>query len=249
MNSTRRGAILSPARATLFLVVAMLAGCRMAPPADRVATPAPAAPVTAPLPAPTRDGVRYIVDAAASDVRILVYRGGPLAKVGHNHVLRVRDLRGEVILAEPIHRSRFALSFPVAALEVDPPDARADEGPEFAAPPSPQAIAATRGNLLGPAVLDAGRYPEITLRSVSLTGPPWGPHVTVRVALHGIERDIAVPVALQRDGHVLSITAFLTLRTADFGITPFTVLGGGLRVENAMDIRARIIARRESPAR
>jgi len=30
---------------------------------------------------------RYQVDGAASDVRMLVYRGGTMARLGHNHVL------------------------------------------------------------------------------------------------------------------------------------------------------------------
>ncbi len=202
-----------------------------------------AVPVAVPLPPlPVEGSRRFVVDSSRSDVRILVYREGPLARVGHNHALRVHELEGEVYLGAAAPQSGFRLSFPVSALEVDRPDDRAEEGGEFALPLSLEAIDATRTNLLGAAVLDADRFPDVQLQSVSATGPVWGPTVTVRVTLHGIARDLVVPVALHQDGNSLFVTAFVTLRTSDFGMTPFSVLGGGLRVRDEVRIRARIVA-------
>jgi hypothetical protein len=78
------------ARAGIALTaLALLAACapagRAPPPAERVQPGAPAAAA----------GSRFRIDAARSELRILVYRAGPLARLGHNHVLRVRDLQGE----------------------------------------------------------------------------------------------------------------------------------------------------------
>lgn len=225
-------------------VLLLAAGACQAPGTlpDRTVTGA-AAPATVPLPPlPVAGSRHFVVDPSRSDVRILVYRGGPLARVGHNHVLRVHELAGEVYLGESAAQSAFRISFPVSALEIDRPADRADEGGEFATPLSEQAIEATRANLLGPAVLDAARYPVVSLQSVAAAGPAWGPTMTVRVTLHGREHDLVVPVALSLDGDRLVATAFLTLRTSDFGMTPFSALGGGLQVQDEVRIRAHIVA-------
>jgi hypothetical protein len=185
------------------------------------------------------------VDTRESDLRIVVYRGGPLAKFGHNHVLRAGDLKGEVHLAPEFHRSAFQLEFSAAALIVDPEDARLDEGPEFAGALSPEAIEGTRENLLGPRVLDAARFPAITLRSVSIAGSEALPIITVRVGLHGVERDLSFQGALERDADRLVVSGALLLHTPDFGIEPFTAMGGGLRVEEQLKIRFRVVAVRQ----
>jgi polyisoprenoid-binding protein YceI len=98
--------------------------------------------------------------------------------------------------------------------------------------------------MTGPDVLDAERHSQVTLRSVSLTGPPWGPEVAVRLTLHGVARDIVLPLAMHRRGEELVITGTFALRTSDFGMTPFSVLGGGLQVLDEVKIRFRILARR-----
>ena len=175
-------------------------------------------------------------------MRVLVYRGGPLARYGHNHVMAVRQAAGDVYLAEDFHRSAFVLRFPVAALEVAPPAARADEGGDFASQPSAQALAGTRENMLGTGVLDGDNYPEIEIRSAAVTGPEWGPEVTVQISLHGVTREYTVPIALEHSGRQLIATGLLALRTTDFNMTPFSVLGGGLQVQDEVKIRFRIVA-------
>jgi polyisoprenoid-binding protein YceI len=161
-------------------------------------------------------------------------------------VVRVQSLRGDIHLAPRFEQSAFELGFSVADLQVDPADARADEGAEFAVMPSAQAVAATFRNMTGSAVLDADNYPEVTLRLVDIVGPEWGPELTVRVSLHGVERDVAVPVAIHRTEKTVIVTGLMPLRTSDFGITPFSVLGGGLQVLDEVKIRFRIVARREN---
>lgn len=242
MNSTLVHSILSRWRITLFLCVIVLAGCVPAPNGK----PAPGTGELAPPPLQVMGSLKYTVDSARSEVRILVYRGGPLAKAGHNHVLRVRELRGSVYLAEPLRLSGFELAFPVAALEVDPPAARAEEGAEFATALSHQAIEATYRNLIGPAVLDAARYPEITLRSVAVTGTGAVAQVMARIMLHGESRDLPAPVTLENNADGLIISGQFAVRTSEFGMTPFSVLGGGLQVKDEVQIRFRLIARREA---
>lgn len=237
MTSTRVDRILSGWRITLFVCVIAAAGCAPAPGAK----PGTGVPELAPLPPlPAPGSVHYRVDPVRSDVRILVYRGGPLAKVGHNHVVRVHDLRGDIYLAEPMQLSGFRLSFPVAAMEVDPPAARAEAGGDFATALSPEAVAATYTNMIGAAVLDAARFPDVTLRSVAVRDTGRSLDLAVRITLHGVSRDQAIPVQMEEVADGVVITGEFTLLTSDFSMTPFSVLGGGLQVLDEVKIQFRI---------
>lgn len=224
----------------LFAVVLCIAGCQQTPVGTR-------APVTEPhreLPAPPAESVRFRIDPAASDLRVIVYRGGPLARFGHNHVLLAGDLRGEVHLAPVPARSTFSLEFSPGAFIIDPLDARMEEGPEFDVQPSPEAIEGTRANLLGPRVLDAERFPGITMRSAGIQGSLPHPIVTARIGLHGVERDISFPIELEHDGERLVVRGTLLLSTPDFGISAFTVMGGGLKVQEEVKIKFLLVAER-----
>jgi polyisoprenoid-binding protein YceI len=219
------------------MIVLFAAACQRAP------VEAPPAETPATLPSyPPPDAVRFVVDPARSELRILVYRGGPLAEFGHNHVVRAGDLRGDLHLAEDFPRSAFAIEFSPAALEVDPPEARRDEGPDFATELSRQAVEGTRTNMLGARVLDVASFPAITLRSVAIQGPASHPVVTVRVGLHGVPRDLSFPVAIERGEQDLVATGTLLLSTPDFGIPSFTAMGGALKVQEELKIKFRIVA-------
>jgi polyisoprenoid-binding protein YceI len=174
-----------------------------------------------------------------------VYRDGPLARFGHNHVF-IGRVEGEIRAGDTAAGSAFRLEIPVASLAVDPPAARTEEGADFAAEVSEQARRGTRENMLGEEVLDAGRYPLIRIASVALTGPGWNPTVTARVTLRGATRDLRFPAAVFRQGDTLTVIASFQISQSAFGIEPFTTLNGGLRVRDAVEVRLRLAARREN---
>jgi polyisoprenoid-binding protein YceI len=218
----------------------LLAGCQTVPPPEESAVlrNASGSSVTMPLDAP-----RFVVDPAASELRLLVYRAGPLARFGHNHVI-TGPVQGEIRAAEGAAASGFRLEIPVASLAVDPPAARAEEGGEFAAAVSDPARAGTRENLLGRDLLDAAQHPLIRIESVALSGPRGNPAVVARVTLRGATRDLRFRAAVTQQGDLLTVTAGFRIRQSDFGISPFSTLGGGLQVRDAVDIRIRLLARR-----
>ena len=232
----RRGAWLRVWAVALTLA---LTGCATPPTAPDIA---PAAlPELPPAPA---QAVRYTVSAEESELRIIVYRAGRLAALGHNHVVRARGLRGHVDLAPNAHQSVFALSVPVAAFQVDPVDARRDEGEDFSKMPPPAAIEGTTRNMLGKRVLDAERFPTIDIRAVAIVGPAWAPDVTVRITLRGVSRDITVPVMQWHNDRLLVATAVFDVKQSDFGIKPLSVFGGAIAVKDELKVRLRILARR-----
>jgi hypothetical protein len=224
----------------LLLPLLLLAACQVIlPPGETAVTAATVdAPVTVPADAP-----RFIVDAEASEIRLLVYRAGPLARFGHNHVISGR-VRGEIRAGERAAESGFRLEIPVESFIVDPHAARAEEGEEFAAEVSEEARQATRDNMLGKDVLDAATRPLIEINSIALVGPRWNPTVLARVTLHGATRDLRFPAAVMQQGDLLTVVAAFRVRQSDFDLTPLAVLGGKLQVSDPVDIRLRLVARR-----
>lgn len=222
----------------MFLLLA--AACQTLPPGDSavLTEPAPAAAV------PPADAPRYVVDAQASEVRVLVYRDGPLARFGHNHVI-VGRVEGEVRAGAGAAASGFRLRIPVQSFTVDPPGERAEEGPEFAADVSEPARRATRENMLGREVLDAALFPFVRIDSIALAGPPWNPTVTARVTLRDTARAVRFVAAVFAHDGALTVIANFRVRQSEFGITPFAALNGGLLVRDAIDLRLRLVARRE----
>lgn len=219
----------------------LLAGCAAPPP---VSGPAPAGQAPAP-PLPRKNATLYRIDRGASQLRIRVYRGGPLAAAGHNHVMVTSDIHGRIYVHHELSKSGFRLTIPVRSLRVDPEAAREQEGKGFESRPDRQDRAGTRRHMLGKKVLDASEYPDITLRSIAITGPPWYPRITVRITLHGTSRDYVVPTAVVHSGRRLIATGGLDVKQTDFGITPYSVLAGGLRVKNRIDIAFRLVAEPE----
>lgn len=221
-----------------MLLLLLCTGCQRMPPAEE--------PTDAELPAlpalPVEDAVHYLIDPDDSELRILVFRGGPLAEFGHNHVIVADNVSGDVYLAPEFHDSGFHLRIPVSDFKVDPPSARKEEGGVFAKALSEEARVSTRKNMLGPDVLDAKNHSVIDIRSVTIKGPDWIPDITVRLTFHGVSRDVTVPVAVEHGENRLGITGVMELKQMDFGIIPFSAMGGGLRVQDRIRIRFRITA-------
>jgi polyisoprenoid-binding protein YceI len=214
----------------------LLSACQTAPVAVSAAATTPLPPL------PMEGAAHYVIDANLSDVRFLVYRAGALASFGHDHVIQAKELSGDVYLTQDFQASGFTLTLPVAGFVVDPPEARSVEGPDFAKQPSAAAIEGTRKNMLGPDLLDAEHFPAVQVRSVKLLGPDWGPDATVRIELHGASRELSVPIAVDRSGDTLSVTGAFDIKQSDFGITPYSALGGGLQVADTLRVRFHLVA-------
>jgi polyisoprenoid-binding protein YceI len=202
--------------------------------------PAGTAPSTANPTAPL-GGKRYIVDPQESEIRLLVYRDGPMARVGHNHVMAGR-VQGELGVSDTAAASGFRIEIPVESFEVDSPELRAEEGEEFTATVSDQARKGTRENMLGPGVLDAAHYPLIRIESVAMRGPRWNPDVSARITVRGKTSELKFPAAVFGQNDTLTVIAAFRVLQTSLGITPYSILGGAVTVRDAIDIRVRLVA-------
>ncbi|HEX8604625.1 MAG TPA: YceI family protein [Pseudoduganella sp.] len=179
--------------------------------------------------------VLRIADGAL--IAVTVRRGGALARLGHDHVVAARRIDGHVDPAAGLAALRFRLD----EMTVDEAALRDEAG--LAKQPSADAIAGTRVNMLTK-VLDAERYPfvEVRARRTGETGP-----LQADITLHGMTRSYAVPTTIDLAAQGLVARGTLTLKQSDFGITPFSVLGGAMAVQDALEIRFVLPARPAAP--
>ncbi len=229
-------------RCAVLVALVILAGCRSttAPPPSANASQSQSVDAAATT---TRAGTRRLqVDPERTVVTVFVRRAGPLARLGHDHVITSVDEAGSVWLGSAPADSSFELTLPVERFDVDLPAARAAAGLEFAAPVPDDARAGTRHNMLRAEVLDGEHFPTITLRSLAAAGVWPQPIVRVAVTLKGVEREQEIPVVVERDADSLIARGELRLNQTDFGIVPFSVAGGAIRVADTLEIRFEIAA-------
>jgi hypothetical protein len=214
-------------RLTLILILLAAAGCA-APPRPASVPPPPVAAA-----GPTHDVVN-------AEVVIRVHPDGPLAGLGHSHLIRSDALGGTIALGEPVGATSFALELPLASLVVDPPGSSAAVNDDQRA--------ATRHNMLGPALLDAERFPLLDIRADGIEGGPQQFLARVQVGIRGEHRPIRVPVTVTVTGDLLTASGRFALTHRELGLEPYSVALGALRVAETIDIEFRLAARRRSGA-
>ncbi len=188
----------------------------------------------------------YEIDAEASEVYWLVYRGpGALSqRFGHNHVVSVGDIAGQVLLSPELEQSRFELEIPVEALVVDDPELRAREGDEFTSAPSADDVVGTRRNMLSDDVLDAANYPVVRVTGVGPAVEAGEQRLEVTFELLGRLIPFIVPTSIEVDGDLLQAEGTFRLTHEELGMRPFSVMMGALTVGEPLDFVYRVVARR-----
>ncbi len=232
---------LRPAAAALAatLLLAALAACTplRQPSGPPAASPAPPAQVSA-----TQDdalatlaaGPKLLqIDPQRSLIAVTVRRGGAFARFGHDHVVASHTLSGQVDLT----RFRTDFQFRLDQMTVDEAELRRIAGLDTQ--PAADAIEGTRHNMLVK-VLDAEHYP---LAQIHAERPAPGQPLQAALTLHGVTRTLALPVVLRANGGELTVEGTLTLRQSDFGLVPYSLMGGALAVQDQMELRFSIVAR------
>jgi polyisoprenoid-binding protein YceI len=194
-------------------------------------------------PAQAHEGRPYDIVPEESLLTLLVFRGGPLAKAGHNHVIASHTLRGTLYVPADLTRTTFEVHLSVAELTVDEASLRAKENEADFPPNVPDsAKEGTRKNMLGSALLDAEHYPDIDLRSSGLeqSGSQWLAHV--QVIVRGHESTVTVPVRYEAHGGRVAVSGEFPLKQTDLGLTPFSAMLGALQVVDEMKVRFHIVA-------
>jgi len=210
-------------RSSIALVLVLVASCAR-PPAEPVSPP-----TTAQLPqAFYEDALRagkavYRVDPKQSLVVVEVRRGGSLARFGHDHVVAARNLEGFVAPEAGRADLRVALD----GLAVDEPELRKAAGLDTQ--PSESDIAGTRANMLE-RVLETAKYPHALIRIDRQASGALG----VTLSLHGVTRALSAPASVLVEAGEVRVSGRMEFNQTDFGITPFSVLGGAVAVQDRL---------------
>jgi polyisoprenoid-binding protein YceI len=235
----------APRRHAIILVTAialsgLAAGC-----VPRPAETPPRPPVSSPQASgnPPAAGTRaFEIDPAKSVVTILVNKAGPFAKFAHNHVVTSGQESGFAWEGRDPAGSGFEIHVPVVALIVDDPAARAAIGGEFAGEVPESAREGTYGNMTRPEVLDLAEFPEVIVRCDGLAGSWDRPVAAADLTIRGATRRVEIPIELERGAGTFTARGSLHIRQSDFGITPFSAVGGAIQVGDELELRFDIVA-------
>jgi hypothetical protein len=180
--------------------------------------------------------VVFAIDPALSLVVIEVRRGGSLAKVGHDHAIASHNIRGYIAPNE----GRADLYIRLDELVVDEPALRAQAA--FDTQPTEAAITGTRDNML--AQLQAVEHPFAVISVAGVETDAAGTWLQASIALRGATRTVRVPAQIEQSPDRLTVSGRVELEQSSFGIAPMSILGGALVVQDRVDVRFQIEARR-----
>jgi polyisoprenoid-binding protein YceI len=178
---------------------------------------------------------QYTLDSKASQIAIHVGKSGLFGFAGHEHDVVVGSLHGKVAVdPDQIRRSTVEISIDAASLRVTGQGEPAKD------------VGAVQAAMVGPECLDVARFPSIRFVSKSVTpGATDARDLTIRgdLTLHGVTREIAIPVRLELAADSLQATGATTLRQKDFGIKPISK-AGVVNVKDELALRWRLVGRR-----
>ncbi len=232
----------------LALTGAMLVACSSVPPspsagsADGLAFQQPQDLAAAYASLGASGGRVFRLNPKTSTLRMVAFRGGKAAKFGHNHVLAAPEFQGFFHLAsEGPAASRFDLAFRLDQLTFDDPQHRAALGPAFASVISADDTVGTRNNMLGDNNFQAARFPFLRIQSLQIVGDAPKFAAKIAVELHGQTRVMWTALNVSGLPDRLVAEGALVLRQTDFGIKPFSVLGGILAVQDEVVVEFKLL--------
>lgn len=190
-----------------------------------------AAPALASADAPAA-ARRYAVDPQRSALWVTVYadRSALASRFAHDHAIAATDYTGRILWPASAHGAcEVDFTVPVARLWPDPPGFRERAGID---PDDTVADSAKRtliSNMLGPGQLDAKNHPTITFRSTHCEGVDGAVRVTGDLTIRGVTRRVTVPLQIRADDTILTARGSFEVLHSDFGIKPFSNVGGLVR--------------------
>lgn len=181
---------------------------------------------------------RYTIDARGSRMTIHAYASGLLSAVGHDPVIAVRELSGEVRFApDRADASGLLLTMVAASMsvqnDVSDKDRREIE------------------RAMKEEVLETAKYPEIVFDATgaqldAVNEARYRVEVDGQLSLHGVTRKQRVSAQLFLMGDTLRAQGEFPLRQTDFGIKLVSVAGGTLKIKDELKCTFDLLARKAS---
>ena len=164
------------------------------------------------------------IDIHNSVMTVRVSKSGLFSAFGHEHDV-----------SAPIQQGRFSETNQSVDLTVDARQMRVMDKDV-----SEKDRAEIQETMLGPKVLDSGRFPEIRFRSTTVGPAGEGRWIVAgNLTVHGQTRPIKLEVQA-KNGHYQGAAQ---LKQRDFGIEPISVGGGAVKVKNELRVEFDIVAK------
>lgn len=184
----------------------------------------------------------FTLDPGKSTVQIHVFRGGRAAALGHNHVLSAPRFSGFFYLPDTgAANRRFDLEFRLDQLEIDDPKYRSALGSASSSILTPEDIRGAREHMLGEHNLQADTFPFVRVHSLGIIGESPKFAAKVQIEMHGQQRAMWIPLSVEGLPEHLAVEGSFVLRQTDFGVQPYSVLGGLLAVQDEVVIDFKLL--------
>jgi len=175
------------------------------------------------------------VDLAGSRAYVFVGKTG----LGHDHAVVGALQAGRIRLGATAEAG--VLVFDLRTFQADTPEARKLLG--LAGETDPGTRKQVDDNMLGPAVLDVARHPTATF-TIHSALPAARPAAAGKTAydlvggftLHGVTRPATIGAEAESVGPVVRLWGGFSIRQTDFGMKPFSKLGGVVGVADELKI-------------
>jgi polyisoprenoid-binding protein YceI len=164
----------------------------------------------------------------ASDGQLLVHTGvtGRAARMGHRLTIAMNSWLATV---------RWSSGEPAEAeltVEVDSLRVLGGEGGLKALSGPEKTLA--QSNALR--VLDAGRFPQIRFHASDIGGVEGGYRLAGMLEIHGVTRECEIGLRVEDLGEAWRLTCEAAVRQSDFGIKPYSMLMGSMKVVDTVTV-------------
>ena len=180
----------------------------------------------------------YRLDSGQSSLHIEVDRGGLFKFFGHDHTVAAKKFSGTVqIDSDAMEGSSVSINIESISLTVLDPSASEKERSDVQA-----AMESSK-------VLDVRAFPNITFRStqvrdISRDGEDFKINLIGTLNLHGVEKEITLPASIRFEKDLLYASGTVSIKQTDFEMVPIKLIGGTVRVKDAVKVSFDMLARR-----
>lgn len=179
----------------------------------------------------------YTIVSGESSFWVFVPKAGLLSGFAHDHQIGIKSFSGKVVVPESGAGSG-SLELDVNTTSLVVLDTKSSEEDKKKIQDS-----------MHSEVLESAKYSKATFKSASVSdlkqtgGENYSFTLNGDLTLHGVTKRIAMPVSLTINAKQLRAEGKYTLRQTDFGIKPYSAVGGTVKVKNEITVNFNIVAK------
>jgi polyisoprenoid-binding protein YceI len=200
------------------------------------------APVQAQDPTPAPAGAKtYTLNAGSSELYAQVFKDASTIAAGlsHDHVVVANSWTGTATWDPAnIGACKVSITVPVSGLKNDDPSWRTKVG--FTSMLSDSQIEEVKGHMVGSGQLNAASYSTMTFTATACAAAGDKVNVTGNLGIHGVSKSVTLPMKITADASSFSASGVLSINQSDYGITPFSALGGALKNQDSVRIVVKV---------